>query len=112
MRTNRTKPESERGWLGCRLRGGLVVGALLFSGVGARGYLVTSPIETPVVDDYGPDDGAAPDPLLGLRLWFEQAVPGPCSPTNLAILLELSRRAGTNRNDRHTTRTTPEENGR
>ncbi|MAE71610.1 MAG: hypothetical protein CME06_14225 [Gemmatimonadetes bacterium] len=45
MRTNRTKPESERGWLGCRLRGGLVVGALLFSGVGARGYLVAEPEE-------------------------------------------------------------------
>ncbi len=51
MHSNRTRSERERGWLGCWMRGGLVVGVLFCSGVGARGYLVAEPAETWVFDE-------------------------------------------------------------
>ncbi len=56
MHSNRTRPERERGWLGYWMRGGLVVGVLLCSGVGARGVSVSLPEEYPAEKRSGGDD--------------------------------------------------------
>jgi len=48
MHRNRSKPESDRGWSGRWLRGAvLVLGVVFWSGVGARGVIVTLPEEYP-----------------------------------------------------------------
>ncbi len=79
MHSNRTRPERERGWLGCWMRGGLVVGVVLCSGVGARGYIVATPWEELITEDGKEQSSIAPKPsvptwvhlarLLSPNLW-------------------------------------------